>query len=307
MLSLEVSVNIMKGYDVALTISCKMKMEYSDNIFDAVVYNRSIGNTNCTCKFHVHKPLHDEYESVFDLILGRDKFYISPNEQISTSCVIYVYSDPNLSDMIEKFYTEKFFCNLTIMNWVFDFITYIENLVTSKSDTISFHGASTYKGDHGILILGARNSGKTTLCEHLCSNFSHTMIDDDCTFLNKDLTIYGTGLPAKIRNPVQYSDYIVITCDGDGVRRGIKPLGCNVQNTIELKKIVFPRFNSLATVESIKEPDFHEFFNLFLINCKYHNKVNDIIPTAKKIYKNTKQYMIEYSYFSQIDSFLSEL
>lgn len=263
--------------------------------YNCIKIKKSICSKWPACEYHIQTDLYNRFPRLFHDIFLTNTIECNLITN-STDCIydsLYIYSDLTYKGIAEQNYAHSFYCNLFTMNWLFDLITYTEYYIVHKLNTYAFHASAVYKDGVTTLLLGERGCGKTTIANYLCSEHQYLCIDDDCCLVD-DLKIYGTDLPAKIRNPVDYSAYTAITCDGDGVVRGIKPKKTFESTNQKLTNIIFPCYSPKFAKPIISKITFSDFSKNLLINTKHIPDIRTLPSLIKTLYQNCNIFSIKY-------------
>jgi len=104
---------------------------------------------------------------------------------------------------------------------------------------------------------------------------------------------------------VDYSEYLAITCDGDGVIRGIQPKVNVIAGENKLTNIIFPHYSPETDNTEISKLGFKEFSQKIIMNIKYIPDTKDLPKTIKTLYKNCNIYEIKYHDNNSVYSFIN--
>lgn len=199
-------------------------------------------------------------------------------------------------EMTIKDYTYYSECNFENPNWRFRLIKELEIFYGKVLDSIVVHGSCVRYLGKNILLLGARRSGKTSLTHYLSIEKNGTYIDDDCVYINKNLTI-GFSMPLPIRDSTicnNNSFFIAKTLDTDGIDRTLylppQYLGC----VPDIDGIIFPSYNRDGKNE-IRRVSEDKAFKKILSNIRSHNNMNNLFNTCKQLVQGCMCFELQYT------------
>lgn len=159
---------------------------------------------------------------------------------------------------------------------------------------VVLHGAAIQVKKTNILLVGERNSGKSTLTNYLLNKFDANYIDDDCIYLfcNK---VIGFNLPIRLREGYGgIYNKIYEDVDGDDIKRHlIVPHRC-IDGFETIQYVIFPAYNHKYNYE-VKHLSKGELYNKIIQNVRNTESVSEVFHSVTKYFQRCEGMVISYS------------
>ncbi len=195
-------------------------------------------------------------------------------------CEAYV----NIADNGSIYITEKYVknlncyvCNILKKDWIQDLINTIEEWQADVLNCTVLHGSALSIKGKGILVLGNRKKGKTTLTGYLSLIEGHPYLDDDCIYCYHNKYI-GFNMPISIRKNVDDlpSDCLIgTTTDIDNIERNLF-ISSYIKEINRIDLIIFPNYNETDAGEMKFISDRKILTNLLIKNTRHHNNLRNM-------------------------------
>ena len=187
-------------------------------------------------------------------------------------------------------------CNTLKKDWIQDLINTIEEWQADILNCTVLHGSALSIKGKGVLVLGNRKKGKTTLTGYLSLIEGHPYLDDDCIYCYNNKYI-GFNMPISIRKNVDNlpSDCLIgTTTDIDNMERDLF-ISPYIEEIDKIDLIIFPNYNETSIDEMKLISDRKILTNLLIKNTRHHNNLRNMCIDISNLSRFTTAFELYYS------------
>lgn len=238
----------------------------------------------------IELSLYYEYEKIFLHVFRAYNLDTICHKTISKENVIHIVKN-KVEDL------NCYVCNTSKYDWIQDLINFIEDWQAAILNCTVFHGSALLINGKGVLVLGNRKKGKTTLTGYLSIIENNPYLDDDCIYYYNGKYI-GFNMPISLRNNVDNLPNKFLlgkTLDIDNIQRQLFISPNAVCEINDIKFIIFPNYdgNCIAEIKMIK--DYNLIINLLIRNTRQHENVKKVCNDILNLARNAKTFEMKYS------------
>lgn len=171
---------------------------------------------------------------------------------------------------------------------------------------VSLHGAAIQINNRNFLIMGARNSGKSTLTYSLMNEDYTKYVDDDCIYLyNKE--VIGFNFPIRLRKIMDENCEIIYEgIDADDNKRFLyMPLKC-IDKLEFIDYVIFPQYDSKYGFD-VKYLGKGEIYNNIINNVKKSEDTRQLFGLIARTFKHSNGMKIRYSNCAEVCHYLNSI
>ena len=267
------------------------------------MYHRQIDNVQLVVE--IDDDLFAESEKIFDSLFSSFSVFTPlSNKGIKK---IRIFHHLNYKGINNKdLYDYYIICNPNEDNWAALLIDFLEYCFQSVFKCTVLHGSCLSINGLGVLVLGNRKCGKSTLTRFLTNYKNVLFLDDDSVYVQRE-SIIGFGFPIRLRNVTQ-NDHTIIDVFFDGEdQRYICDVN-HVKKTYEVNNVslvIFPEYNKESgfSIESIFGSD---LINYAIHNLKDSPSLYKSFKDISSLLKNVKAFQIKYNNCEMVGEFIMD-
>lgn len=215
------------------------------------------------------------------LLNQENAMYIISSENIC-------FFDPNVTNLIV--------CDTSNKNWGLQLIGALEDWYANTLNCTIIHGSCVLLNNKGVLIIGKRKAGKTTLTSYLTLKKDAVYLDDDCVYIVNKKCI-GFNMPISVRNNIDdlnKENMMVEFIDGEKISRKLFRARFSLKEISKIDTIIFPCFfeseeGNIAPIER------GELYKEILVNIRHSADSETMFMDICDLVKKSRAYQIKYN------------
>lgn len=254
----------------------------------------------------IDEDLFEKFKSLFHSLFSSFSMHLMySNKEIRK---IRIYPCLKSADIENKHCCDYYIiCNTDEENWVSSLIDFLEYCYQKILKCTVLHGSCVSINGFGVLILGNRRTGKSTLTHFLIDHKDVLFLDDDSVFVQKG-SIIGFGFPIRLRNIIgNHLSLIGSYFDGEDQR-----YICNVKNNKKISDvknislIIFPEYkdkNGFETQEVLGS----DLINYAINNLKDSFSLFESCEDLSCLLTNVRAFKVKYNNCESAVRFIMDL
>ncbi len=218
-------------------------------------------------------------------------YIICKDSKIASANDIQIYITEEYIDNLNCYV-----CNTSKKDWIQDLINSIEEWQANVLKCTVLHGSALSIRGKGVLVLGSRKKGKTTLTGYLSLKEGHPYLDDDCIYCCCNKYI-GFNMPISVRKNVDdlpLGQLLETTVDIDNIKRKLFVSPHFVKEIDRIDIILFPNYNETCIGGITVISDRKKLTNLLIKNTRYHNDLGDMCAEISNLVRSASAYELYY-------------
>ncbi len=251
--------------------------------------------------------LYHQYMDVFCSLFSTYSFDILKSSASKKTICIYS-SDFPLNYPFDNGCDYYYTCNTDNNNWITTLMDFLEYCYYSILNCTILHGSCVKINGNGILMLGGRRSGKSTLTYHLINQNNALYLDDDAIFLYNN-SLIGFNSPIRMRNKCTDNSMLLEkSIDIDNELHYVY----NIENDRKISKItkpsciIFPKYNTDIDFQ-IAELSGYALINQILSNVKESANLLTTYKDISSYFSNIQAYVLQYNNCDRVSCFLYKI
>jgi len=237
----------------------------------------------------VDMELYYAHKDFFNCILHSFSPYNAADRRDATH-LIYITSNP-----LQAFASGyRIFCNPDNPQWKFQLICELEEVYATLLNCTVLHGACLEYNGKGILILGSRRSGKTTLVYNLIRYYNAKYLDDDCVYCING-KYYGFLHPVSLRyEPDSHENRTLEIQDSDNCSRWLVSTENRLDILSQIDVVLFPQYG-VHLQKQMRLIGGSELFERVINNTRHSKDMISLFRDVCSVIQNAKSYIMEYA------------
>lgn len=269
-----------------------------------MIYQRVFKNIQIFIE--IDEDLYAKFKSLFNSLFSSFSIYlIYSNKDIQKICI---YQCLKPADIENKHCCDYYIiCNTEEENWVSFLIDFLEYCYQKILKCTVLHGSCVAINGYGVLILGNRRTGKSTLTHFLINHKNVLFLDDDSVFVQRG-SIIGFGFPIRLRNIIgNHLSLIGSFFDGEDQR-----YICTVNNnkkTNEVKNIslvIFPEYNDKNNGFETQKVLGVDLINYAISNLKDSFSLFKSCEDISSLLTNVRAFKVKYNNCESVMRFIMD-